>query len=307
MSDLDISIAITTKNRRDDLRRALTSCQKQTGQVEIIVVDDGSTDGTADLVKQDFPSVKLYRFERSEGCVRRRNFVATVAKAPVILSLDDDAELSGSQIVVAACSAFAHPRVAAVALPYIDVRQDSGLVKQRPRNGEGLCALASYIGTAHVIRKDVFLNLGGYREDVVHQGEESDYCIRLLDAGFLVASCEADPILHYESPRRDFERMDVYGRRNDVLFAWWNVPMPFLPLHLAGTILNGIRFGIAQRRLRPMLRGLWRGCTDAVRLQVPRHPVRIRTYLLHRHLKKRGPVPIASITGFLGPRPGGPV
>jgi hypothetical protein len=41
--------------------------------------------------------------------------------------------------------------------------------------------------------------------------------------------------------------MDLYGRRNDVLFAWHNVPMPYFPAHLLGVTINGLRFGVRCR------------------------------------------------------------
>lgn len=295
MRQPELSIVISTKNRREDLARALRSCLAQEGPIEIVVIDDGSTDGTAELVRGLSASIRLFRFERSEGYIRRRNFGASVATAPVVLSLDDDAELTGSGIVEVARRGFTSARVGAVAIPYIDVRQDPGLVKQGLPAAAGPWVFASFVGTAHALRRELFLSLGGYRESLLHQGEESDYCLRMLDAGYLVAGVEAAPILHHESPRRDFERVDVYGRRNDVLFAWWNVPMPYLPIHTAGTVLNGLRFGLRQRRLRPMLRGLWRGFADAASCGVRRAPVRIETYRLHRQLKKSGPLPLAAV------------
>ena len=299
MEQPELSIVISTKNRREDLERALHSCLAQEGPIEIVVIDDGSTDGTAELVRALSASIKLFRFEQSEGYIRRRNFGATVATAPVVLSLDDDAELSGTRIIEVVRRGFPSPRIGAVAIPYVDVRHDPGLVKQQVPASGGPYVFASYVGTAHALRRQLFLSLGGYRESLVHQGEENDYCLRMLDAGYLVCGVEAEPIQHHESPRRDFERVDVYGRRNDVLFAWWNVPMPYLPIHAAGTVLNGIRFGVEQRRLRPMLRGLWRGFTDAGRCGVRRAPVRAGTYRLHRQLRKSGPLPLASIEGRL--------
>lgn len=300
----ELTIAITTRNRSDDLRRALESCMRQTGRLEVLVIDDGSTDGTVDLVRREFPGVRLVRFEESGGCVRRRNEAAALARAPFVLSMDDDAELSGADIVEVARGGFEDPRVGALAIPYVDVRQDPGAVKQGAPAAGGPFVFAGFRGTAHAIRRDVFLALGGYREAILHQGEEMDYCIRLLDAGYVVAGFATDPILHHESPRREFDRIDVLGRRNDVLFAWWNVPMPYLPVHLAATVVNGIRFGVAEGRLEPMLRGIAMGLRDVLALGVPRRAVRARTYRLHRRLKKRGPVPLASIADLLPPSVG---
>jgi GT2 family glycosyltransferase len=304
MSEPRVTIAISTKNRCDELRRALASCRRQSGSVEILVLDDGSTDRTSEMVAREFPEARLLRFENSEGYIRRRNQAAREASAPLLLCLDDDAEIGGNEIATVLEAGFSHDRVGAVAIPYIDVRQDPRTIKQSTPLEGGPYVLSSYVGTAHALRRDVFLALGGYRERFFHQGEEGDYCIRLLDAGYVVVGIQADPILHFESPRRDFERMDVFGRRNDVLFAWCNVPLPYFPIHLAATLFNGIRFGISQRRLQPMVRGLARGCLDAVRVVAPRTPVRTSTYRLSRHLKKMGPLPFAQVIGRLPPMRG---
>ena len=65
-----------------------------------------------------------------------------------------------------------------------------------------------------------------------------------------------------ESPQRDWGRMDYFGRRNDILFAWHNVPMPYLPIHAAGVTVKGIASAIRVRRFRKMLQGLACGYAD---------------------------------------------
>ena len=54
MSILTVSVVIATRDRKSDLRRAIASCLRQTAAPEILVLDDGSTDGTADMVRQEF-------------------------------------------------------------------------------------------------------------------------------------------------------------------------------------------------------------------------------------------------------------
>jgi GT2 family glycosyltransferase len=149
------------------------------------------------------------------------------------------------------------------------------------------------------LRRDVFLKLGGYREELVHQGEERDYCIRLLDAGFCVRLGNAEPIFHYESSRRDFRRMDFFGRRNDILFAWHNVPLVRLPLHLVATTMNGLHTGLKTGRLLRMLHGIAAGYRDSISSYRVRNPVSSPIYFLNRRLKKRGPLSLESVEPLL--------
>jgi hypothetical protein len=121
----------------------------------------------------------------------------------------------------------------------------------------------------------------------------------MLEGGYLVRLGIADPIHHMESPKRDLSRMDYFGRRNDILFTSHNVPMPYLPVHLIGTTLNGVATAVQKRRLKHMLRGLVRGWTDSWRFSEKRSAVSKDTYLLYRRLKKAGPWRLSEIESML--------
>ena len=116
----DVSIAICTKDRRDELRAALTSAFEQDGDVEVLVYDDGSSDGTSDLVKADFPDARLWRGETSIGPTGGRNKLFGEARAPIVISLDDDAVFQSPIVVRETLRDFGHPRVGSVAIPMID-------------------------------------------------------------------------------------------------------------------------------------------------------------------------------------------
>ncbi len=251
------------------------------------MIDDGSTDGTAEMVRREFPLVRLEHREESRGYIVRRNEAAHVATAPIVFSLDDDAKFSSLRVVAQTLREFDDPRIGAVAIPFRNVPQDETDHQRSPLPGVRFVT-DSFIGTAHAVRRDVFLSMGGYREELVHQGEEKDLCIRLLNAGYVVRLGSSDRINHYESPVRDFARMDYYGRRNDVLFAWQNVPMPYLPLHLTATILKGALYAVTRARYpTKMFAGAWRGLMECLSGRFPRQPVARKTYRLHRRLRKR--------------------
>lgn len=299
MTDLRATIVITTKNRRDELKQALESCLQQSVKPEVLVIDDGSTDGTSKMVRQEFPNVKLFRHENSLGLIVSRNEGAKLATGCVIFSIDDDAVFTNSRIVEDTLTCFNDRRVGAVAIPYVDVNQ-SPTVKQSAPDSSDVWFTDRYIGTAHAVKRDIFLELGGYRECFFHQGEERDFCVRMLDAGYFVRIGHSEVIHHFESPKRDTERMDVYGRRNDVLVAWLNFPLVILPFHLLGTTIKGLLFGFRVGRPMRMLRGLFAGYRGIWTHFSERRPVKLSTYRRFRNLQIAGPL---SANAFPDPQP----
>lgn len=292
------SVVIATKDRKDDLRRAIASAVKQTEPVEVLVLDDGSTDGTSEMVKSEFPGIRLERSAVPLGLVAQRNKGALLCSGEIIFSIDDDAEFSTAQIVKQTLRQFSHPRIAAIAIPFVEPHRSEQEFDRAP-DAHGVWIADTFKGTSHALRRDAFLKVGGYREQIIHQGEELDLCIRLMNNGFVVRLGFGDVINHYESSKRDWRRIEFYARRNDVLFAWRNVPMPYLPVHLLATTFNGLACAIRTSRPSAMIVGLVSGYRDCTSKRTRRAPVSPAIYRLHRMLKKGEPRLLRDIEGVL--------
>jgi glycosyltransferase involved in cell wall biosynthesis len=293
------SIVIATKDRKDELRRAVRSVIRQTESLEIIVLDDGSTDGTSEMVRSEFPLVRLDRTEIPLGQAAQRNRGARLSSAEIIFSIDDDAEFSTSDVVAQTLELFTHPRIAAIAIPYVEPHKSKEEF-QKAADRSSIWVTDSFRGTAYAIRRDVFLELEGYREQIRGQNEEPDFCIRLLNSGLLVALGFGDNILHHESPRRDWRRQDFYGRKNDILFTWRNVPMPYFPAHLLGTTLYGLIHAIGAKSISDV-NGILSGYSAILFERRCRKPVSRAAYRLHRLLKKGGPRALVEVEPLLPP------
>lgn len=293
-----VSIVITTKNRREELQQAIKSALSQSVPAEVLVIDDGSTDGTAEMVRAEFPEVRLERSNTSLGYIVQRNHAARVAIGDFIFSIDDDAIFSSPYTVAQTVAEFTDSLIGAVAIPYTEPNK-SAFIHQKAPSGDSVFITDDFIGTAHALRRDIFLNLGGYRDELFHQGEEKDVCIRMLEAGYVVRLGGGDLIHHMESPKRDYSRMDYYGRRNDILFVWQNAPRPYLLLHLIGTAINGLRSGKEIGQRWNMIRGIVGGYLDCLKLWSTRSPVSIQTYRLYRKLKKKGPLELSLVKAQL--------
>lgn len=283
------TVVIATKDRREALRTALASAVAQEGEVEVLVLDDGSTDGTAEMVAADFPQARVARFETSAGLVVRRNEAARLATGEVLVSIDDDAVFTTPRVVAQTIADFDRPQIGAVAIPYVDVLRAPD-EHQRAPDPDACWVTATFRGTAYAVRRELFLRLGGFREVIFQQGEEADFTLRLLDAGFAVRLGRADPIHHFESPQRDMARMARYGRRNEILLCATRYPAPWHVLAAAGYAVRGLRHTDGLTLLRPTLAGVADGVRTAWRRRAERVPVARGTFALERRLRRQGAV-----------------
>jgi len=116
-----ISIVIPCYNGASTLARALDSCRIQPETAQIIVVDDGSTDASADLVEQYAnidPRVQLLRMPGNGGAARARNWGALHASHDLLAFLDaDDEYLPGALTAASASSVCSQTTVSGVGRP----------------------------------------------------------------------------------------------------------------------------------------------------------------------------------------------
>mgnify|MGYP001772538064 CR=1 FL=1 len=86
-----VSVAIPTYNRKEKLRRLLESLKASTYKdLEIIVVDDASTDGTEKMIKEEYPYVKYIRHERPTLVAKSRNDAIEASEGDYVFFIDDD-------------------------------------------------------------------------------------------------------------------------------------------------------------------------------------------------------------------------
>lgn len=273
------AVIVVTRNRRGELARCLRTVVSQSASPQLVVVDDGSTDGTADLVRTEFPEATLYAFPESAGPSDRRDFAARNTEAEILVFVDDDAWFASPETVSEIVGNFSDPRIGAVALPASDDHTPLDPAPGAPSVTGG------FRGTAVAFRRDAFLAAGGFRSLLVRQGEERDLALRLMESGHLIAAGRlSEPIQHRPSATRDLHSMDFHGRRNDVLVGWLVVPARALPLYLVRMLGHAVVLAVRTRRPRVMAQGFAAGVVACGRHRMHRDPVSPATYRLSRRL-----------------------
>jgi GT2 family glycosyltransferase len=257
LSDL-VSIGITTRNRWQDLRVTLKRlAETGLGELPIHISDDGS-DEPCPIPGSSIPlQLKLRRFSDSAGLIVRRNQLASDAKTKYLLSLDDDSYPISGSLEAAVQFAETDPDLLCVSFPIYN--PNMGMHHTRSLTKE-IYQVRSFTGCGHLMNLPHFWKVGGYREELVHQGEEIDLAARAFQEGFKCFHFPGFQIHHTASNRgRSWERMDYFGSRNNLLWNDWYVPRPIKFIQQTRTILAQTLLGLRVGRF-----ALFKGQLDAL-------------------------------------------
>jgi GT2 family glycosyltransferase len=205
----ELSVVIATKDRAPALRRALASFATQTGAppFEIVAVDNGSSDGTAEALRELAREASYplhYRFVAQPNRGAARNAGIATATGRVVAFVDDDVVVPPGFL---AAHATAHARsgaAAAVSGPILNV--PDSVARPKP-------SLANYSGaffcTCNVsVPRDALNAVGGFDEGFDRYGwEDTELGLRLRRAGVRRAFAWPAYLYHIKPPR--VETLDV--------------------------------------------------------------------------------------------------
>jgi GT2 family glycosyltransferase len=203
----------------------------------IIVFDDTSDQPAADLLAGVLPpglELTIIRDERKVGNIVGRNRIMKAASTPYVLLVDDDAVvLTAASVASAAAVLDRDASVAAIGFAQAEADGRRWPEGMQPGRGTLPACVSAYIGFAHLLRRETFLELGGYREAFVFYGEEKDYCLRLLDAGYRVVYLPDALVGHIPDPAgRTATRYVRFVIRNDCLHSLYNEPWLIVAISL---------------------------------------------------------------------------
>jgi GT2 family glycosyltransferase len=245
-----LTVGITTRNRHDSLQRCVESLRHiERLSPEILVFDDASDVPAASTLTAQ-PRLRIIRDDRGPGNIVGRNTLMSQASADAVLLLDDDAALVEAAGIERALGILSRDSdVAAVAFAQANEDGQPWPETMQPARGQSPRYIAAFIGFAHLLRRDVFLRLGGYRERFVFYGEEKEYCLRLLDRGLRVVYLPDALVIHAQNASgRTPQRYLRYVTRNDCLNALYNEPLRrvvwLVPARLALYFRMRARWGV---------------------------------------------------------------
>jgi len=206
-----VTIVFLAYNRRDELRtslrRMLEQCDYDSELIDVIVVDNASADGTAEMVTAEFPQVRLIRRDVNCG-ISGWNDGFAVATGELLLVLDDDCYLpeEGLSTAVAAMREH-HADLVSFAVAAADT--PDYLFNRSYRTG-----LLSFWGCAVLIRRDVIDALGGYDPEIFVWAHELEFMLRFFDRGFRHLHLPEVVAIHMKPANADRDWREYFGMRS---------------------------------------------------------------------------------------------
>lgn len=264
---MKLSYVILTANRKDELRRCLQSILAQDRPPdEIVVVDNGSTDGTPAMLATDFPMCRVVALSTNTGVCAGRNAGLRAATGDVLVTIDDDCILEQHDFNRRLLERFAtRPRMGVLALnvatPYNPAAPDPfPSLDKRLRNSEA--EVSYFLGGAVAFRKEIFQQVGYYPEEYFYAMEELDLSYRLMETNWQIWFAPDLIVTHLESPReRPPWRRIYFDYRNRIWLGVKYLPLPYLVVNLSvwGLVffLRAVRYGYIMHFLRSIRDGVW--------------------------------------------------
>lgn len=220
---MDVSVILLTRNTCQQTREAIESVlsSSDTFTKEILVIDNGSTDETPQILPKLFPQIRYSRMERNLGFSRGVNFAARDAQGDLLLLLNSDARLAPDALALAVDWMRVHTRCGIVGgqLYHPDGRKQNSIANfptlatellnkfllrtfwPRRYPGKELefrepIEVESVIGAFFLVRRSVWDLLDGLDERYFFFIEETDFCLRAREAGFTTAHLPQVRVCH---------------------------------------------------------------------------------------------------------------
>ncbi|MFH8080532.1 MAG: glycosyltransferase family 2 protein [Candidatus Aenigmatarchaeota archaeon] len=239
-----VSVVIPTYNRKNELLSLIESILNSNypkNKLEIIVIDDASTDGTYDLIRKKYPSVKIIRNKKNLLLANSRNIGIKNSVGDYVFLIDDDNVIDKNCIFELVktmekdnmigvlgptmyylsdpkriwCAGIRRNMVTSSTLFIYKDKIDNGKIKKLIPSDD--------FPNAFMVRRKVFYKVGllNHKEFPIHY-DEADFCQRVKQSKFRIF-CNTDAKIWHNAKRTKFTGFETYSRtyftaRNRIIF-----------------------------------------------------------------------------------------
>ncbi len=234
-----LSILVVSYNTRELLRQCLASLRQFAPTAQVIVIDNGSWDGSVEMVRSDFPDIEVVALPENLGFAAANNVGLRLAHGDPILLLNSDTVVEDDSLDRCAAWMREHPRVGALSPRLIGVdgvpqqclypfpslaRLLRTAIGQQSPTPEEDVADGWLAGTALFLRREALGQIGGELDaGYFMYWEDADVCARLRERGWQRAVCSDAHVRHHGGSssgaaaapvRADLLAWDFFGRHH---------------------------------------------------------------------------------------------
>ena len=226
----DVSIIVTNYNTRDLLRACFASMEGRLGRLwlEVILVDNASADGSAEMTREEFPDVRVFVQERNEGFAHANNRGIRASRGRHVLILNSDTEIVDDALERMRDHMDAHPDIGALGARLLNTdgtvqlscrsfpsyrtvlfHRYSLMTRLFPRNrysAEYLMTDTNHdetmdvdwvSGACMMVRRETMDAVGLLDEGFFMYAEDVDWCYRMKQAGWRVCYLPQAEVRHH--------------------------------------------------------------------------------------------------------------
>lgn len=260
---IKLSIIIVNFNVKAFLQNCLLSVRKALEEIpsEIIVVDNASDDGSVEIIKKNFPDVKIIELSENLGFSKANNIGLKIAKGEYICLLNPDTIVEEDTLNTMIRFMESHPEAGMAGCkilnpdgtfqlacrrsfptPWVAFTKIFGLSALFPKSKLFARYNLTYLdenqtyevdaisGSFMFLRKDVYEKVGGLDESFFMYGEDLDWCFRIKKAGFKIYYVHSTKIIHFKG--ESTKRSNI-----DEVKHFYNAMRLFVRKHFSGSFL----------------------------------------------------------------------
>lgn len=260
---IKLSIIIVNFNVKAFLQNCLLSVRKSLEDIpsEIIVVDNASDDGSVEIIKKNFPDVKLIELSENLGFSKANNIGLKIAKGEYICLLNPDTIVEEDTFNTMIRFMESHPEAGMAGCkilnpdgtfqlacrrsfptPWVAFTKIFGLSALFPKSKLFARYNITYLdenqtyevdaisGSFMFLRRDVYEKEGGLDESFFMYGEDLDWCFRIKEAGFKIYYVHSTKIIHFKG--ESTKRSNI-----DEVKHFYNAMRLFVRKHFSGSFL----------------------------------------------------------------------
>ncbi|MFZ5515658.1 MAG: glycosyltransferase [Candidatus Zhuqueibacterota bacterium] len=239
---MDLSIIIVSYNVKEFLEQAIVSIVKssQSIQYEIFVVDNASSDGSAELIRKKFPSIHLITNSDNKGFAAANNQALKLARGKYILLINPDTIVQEDTVRIIRNFIEAHPECGMVGCkilnpdgslqlacrrsfptPWVGFTKIIGLSKLFPQSRwfgrynltyldpDETYEVEAISGSFMFFRRSVLEDVGYLDESFFMYGEDLDWCFRIQQAGWKIYYVPDTRIIHFKGESSKKSNIDL--------------------------------------------------------------------------------------------------